>query len=123
MATFTREQMVKDVLAELCQTDPNQDVEAADFATVNQRCQQIMEILYEDGMLPFDIGTLDTPTEKIPARYHLPIVWKVARSLINTFSAQDRQDALVANDQEADRILNRLVQQGYIPTPTQACYF
>lgn len=123
MATFTREQLVKAVLAELCQTDPNEDVEAADFATVNQQCQAMLEILYEEGKLPFDIGTLSTPAPAIPARYFLPIVWKVARSLVNTYSAQDRESALAANDQEADRILNRLGQAAYIATPTQANYF
>lgn len=123
MATFTREQLVKAVLGELCQTDPSEDVEAADFETVNDRCQQVMEILYEDGKLPFDIGTLDVPTTTIPARYFLPLTWKVARTLVNTYSAQDREAALAANDTEADRILNRLNQDGYINTTTQANYF
>ncbi len=123
MATFTREQLVKAVLGELCQTDPNEDVDAADFATVNQQCQMVMEILYEEGKLPFDVGTLSTPAPVIPARYFLPITWKVSRSLINTYSAQDREAALVSNDQMADRILNRLQQAAYIATPTQANYF
>lgn len=123
MATFTREELVKAVLAELCQVDPNEDVEATDFQTVNDRCQQVMELLYEDGKLPFDIGTLDIPTTAIPARYFLPITWKVARTLVNTYSAQDREAALAANDTEADRMLNRLQQAGYIATTTQANYF
>lgn len=123
MSTFTREQLVKAVLAELCQTDPNEDVEAADFATVNQQCQMVMEILYEEGKLPFDIGTLATPAPVIPARYFLPITWKVSRSLVNTYSAQDREAALAANDEMADRMLNRLQQKAYIATPTQANYF
>lgn len=123
MATFTREDLVKSVLGELCQTDPNEDVEASDFATVNARCQQVMELLYEDGKLPFDVGTLDIPTVVVPARYFLPLTWKVARTLVNTYSAQDRAETLAANDAEADRMLNRLQQMGYIDTPTQANYF
>lgn len=118
MATYTREQLVKSVLGELCQVDPNEDVEGADFNTVNDRCQQVLEALYEDGMIPFDVDT-----DAIPARYFLPITWKVARTLVNTYSAQDREQALAANDVEADRMLNRLTQQGYIPVPTQADYF
>jgi hypothetical protein len=123
MATFTREDLVKAVLGELCQTDPNEDVEASDFATVNARCQQVLELLYEDGKLPFDIGTMDIPTTVIPARYFLPLTWKVSRTLINTYSAQDRAEALAANDVEADRMLNRLQQAGYVATTTQANYF
>jgi len=118
MATYTREQLVKSVLGELCQVDPNEDVEGADYNTVNLACQATLEELYEDGKVPFDVDT-----DKIPARYFLPIMWKVARRLVNTYSAQDREAALAANDVEADRTLNRLAQRGYVPTPTQADYF
>lgn len=117
MATYTREQLVKSVLGELCQVDPNEDVEGADFNTVNIACQSMLEELYEDGKIPFDIDGV------IPARYFQAITWKVTRTLVNTYSAQDREQAIVANDLEADKKLNRLVQGGYIPTVTQGEYF
>lgn len=117
MATYSREQLVKSVLGELCQVDPNEDVEGADYNTVNDRCQTVLEALYDDGLIPFDLDG------DIPARYFLPVTWKVARTLVNTYSAQDREAALAANDVEADRRLYRLAQGGYIPTVTQADYF
>ena len=55
MATYTREQLVKSVLGELCQVDPNEDVDAADYETVNIACQSMLEELYEDGKIPFDV--------------------------------------------------------------------
>lgn len=118
MATYTREQLVKSVLGELCQVDPNEDVEGADYNTVNLACQAVLEDLYEDALIPFD-----PDTAAIPARYFLPLTWKVARTLINTYSAQDREQALVANAQSAERTLYRLAQGGYIATPTAADYF
>lgn len=117
MATYTREQLVKSVLGELCQVDPNEDVEGADFNTVDLACQGMLESLYEDGLIPFDVDG------DIPARYFIPVTWKVTRTLVNTFSAQDREQAIVANDLEADKRLNRLAQGGFIPTVTRADYF
>lgn len=117
MATYTREQLVKSVLGELCQVDPNEDVEGADYQTVDLACQSKLEELYEDGKIPFDVDG------NIPARYFQAITWKVARTLVNTYSAQDREQALAANDAEADRILNRLTQGAYLPTVTTADYF
>lgn len=117
MATYTREQLVKSVLGELCQVDPNEDVEGADYNTVNIACQSMLEELYEDGKIPFDVDG------DIPARYFIPITWKVTRTLVNAYSAQDREQAIVANDLEADKRLNRLTQGGYIPTVTSADYF
>lgn len=118
MATYTREQLVKSVLTELCEVDVNEAPEAKDFEIVNDRCQSVMEELYEDGFIPFDVDT-----DQIPARYYTALTFIIAVTLINTYSAQDRGADLRQNAALGQRTLNKLVQQGNLPTVAQADYF
>lgn len=118
MATFTRAQLVAQSLRELAVLDANEAPEAEDFAIANQAAQQQLEILYEDGLIPFDVDT-----DSIPARYFLPLVSKIAYRLVNPFSAFDRAEKLLGDDTAADRRLNKLRQKALITAPTQAEYF
>lgn len=118
MATYTREELVRRALQELSVLDANEAPEAEDYAIANEHAQQMLEMLNEDGLIPFDVDT-----DEIPARYFLPLVSKVAYRLMTPFSAFDRSDALLTNDQGADRRLNKLRQASDIPAVTQAEYF
>lgn len=118
MATYTRAQLISNVLQELSVLDANEAPEAEDFALVEDKVQQQFEILYEDGLIPFDVDT-----DKIPARYFLPLVSKVAYRLVNAFSAFDRAEKLASDDIAADRRLNKLRQKATIDAPTPADFF
>ena len=118
MATYTREQLVRRSLEELGVLDADDAPEANDYAIANDHTQEMLEMLYEDGFIPFDVDT-----NAIPARYFLPLVSKVAYRLMTPFSAFDRQEILAVNDQGADRRLAKLLQKSDTPTVTQAEYF
>lgn len=117
MAVYTRDQLVRAALLELGVVDANEAPEAEDAQLAGDRAQQVLEELYEDGLIPFDIdGT-------IPARYFIPLTVKVAVALVTPFSAFDKQSALDVSEIKADRRLNKLRQAGYLPTVTEATYF
>lgn len=118
MATYTRAQLIAQVLRELSVLDANEAPEAEDSAVTNQAAQTQLEILYEDGLIPFDVDT-----DKIPARYFLPLVSKIAYRLVNTYSAFDRAEKLLSDDTGADRRLNKLRQKATIDAPTAVDYF
>lgn len=118
MATYTRSQLIAKVLQELSVLDANEAPEAEDYAVANESAQMQLEILYEDGLIPFDVDT-----DKIPARYFLPLVSKIAYRLVNPFSAYDREAKLLSDDTAADRRLNKLRQKATIDAPTAVDYF
>jgi hypothetical protein len=118
MATYTRAELIRRALQEIAALDANETPEAEDYKIANEHAQQMLEMLYEDGLIPFDVDT-----NAIPARYFLPLVSKVSYRLMTPFSAFDRAEALLANDQGADRRLNKLRQASDIPSVTQAEYF
>lgn len=118
MATYTRADLVTRALQELSVVDANEAPEAEDAALADGYAQQQLEILYEDGLIPFDVDT-----DQIPARYFLPLVSKLAYRLVNPFSAFDRAEKLLSDDTAADRRLNKLRQRAYMGTTAQADYF
>lgn len=117
MATYDRNSLVRDVLLEIGQLDPNEAPEAEDFQTVNDRAQQKLEELYEEGLIPFDLDGL------IPARYFIPLVRIIAETVYGTYGVSERAVEFNANAAEGMKQLRRLRQRAYCGTPTQATYF
>ena len=117
MATYDRNSLVRDVLLEIGQLDPNEAPEAVDFETVDARAQQKLEELYEEGLIPFDLDGL------IPARYFIPLVRIIAETVYGTYGVSMRAEEFIGNAIEATKQLRRLRQRAYCGTPTQATYF
>ena len=55
MSVYSRADLIKSVLLELRAIDPDETVEAADYAQVNERVQQKLEELYAESLIPFDL--------------------------------------------------------------------
>lgn len=117
MATYTREQLVRALLTEIGALDANEAPDASDAELANERTQQKMEELYEEGLIPFDIDG------DIPARYFLPLVGVIAVTLVLPFGKVSRATALAQNATAGDRALRKLRQRAYVPTTTPATYF
>lgn len=117
MATYTRDDLIRRVLSRLSVIDADEAPDASDFNLVNDGCQQKLEELYDEGLIPFDI---DGP---IPARYFLPIVGVCAVQFIDDFSAYDRTATLASGQQAGNRALWEMREQAMLSTPTRVDYF
>lgn len=117
MATYSRQKLVQRALQELGVLDANEAPEAEDSARGDEYAQALLEMLYEDGMIPFDLG------DDIPATYFLPLVSKLTYRLVNVYGAIGRASKLAEDDVAADRRLNKLRQQAEVGSVTQATYF
>lgn len=117
MATYTREEFVKDVLLELGVLDANEAPEAEDSADISRLTQQKFEDLYEDGLIPFDVDG------DIPARYYRALVSQVANDAKTQYGASARAAELEAKADIGMRRLWKFRQRAYFGTPTQATYY
>lgn len=117
MATYTRQELVRDVLLELGVLDANEAPEAEDYVTTDDRCQQKLEELYEDGLIPFDLDA------EIPGRYHISIVRIVAETLYGQYGVTARAQEFRANAEEGVRQLRRLRSKPVSGNPTPATYY
>lgn len=117
MATYQREDLVRSVLFELGVLDANEAPEAEDAEVVNDTAQQVIEGLYEDGLIPFDLDGV------IPARYFRSLVRVIAPELSATYGTAERANLLEGNKIDAMRQLQKLRQKADLSVPTQATYF
>lgn len=117
MAVYSRDELNRAALMEIGALDANEAPEAEDNVLANDRAQQLLEELYEDGLIPFDVDG------SIPARYFRPLTTKLALALVDPFGAYDRQAPLQQKEIDADRRLRKLKQRGYLPTVTAVDYF
>ncbi|CAE6836791.1 hypothetical protein [Xanthomonas arboricola] len=99
MATYTREQIIRQVLMELGILDSNEAPEAEDAHDVGIRLQQVFEELNDEGLIPFQLEG------EIPASYASPLSFIVARELVSTFGVESRASLL---EQRADTAMTRL---------------
>lgn len=116
MATYTREELVRSALLEIGALDANEAPDAADGALTDDRAQMVMEDLYEQGLLPFDIEG------SIPGIYFRPLVQIVADAIALPFGRPSREE-YAAKAQRAVKRLWGIRQRPYVPTVTQATYF
>lgn len=117
MATYTRDDLVRRCLFRLGVLDADAAPDASDFQLVNDGCQQKLEELYAEGLIPFDV---DGP---IPARYFLALTGVCAVQFIDDFSAFDRTATLASGQQAGTAQLWKLRAKQQLETPTQADYY
>jgi hypothetical protein len=118
MATYRRDELVRAVLEELTVLDANESPEAEDYELINARCQQKLEELNDDGLIPFDLGG-----DEIPARYFIPLVRLVAEVSFIPYGLINLGPGLAANAESALKTLRRLKQKPYYGAVAQATYF
>lgn len=118
MATYTRADLRNAVLGELGVLDAVEAPEAEDAVLADDRCQQQLEALYEEGLIPFDLDS-----DAVPARFFIPLVRVIAELLILPYGAQSRAELLIRNGTEGMKALRRLKAQPYHGSPQQADYF
>lgn len=116
MATYTREEFVRQVLVDLKVLDANEAPEAEDAKAVNDKTDQKFEELYEDGLIPFDLSG------DIPARYFLALVAVVALECAAAFGVPNTAE-VGAKAADGMRRLWKLRQKAYFGVPTEASYY
>lgn len=115
MATYSREEFVRQVLVELGVLDATEAPEAEDAQFVGDRRDQKLEELYEEGLIPFD---LDGET---PARFFLPLISIVALECATAYGKPLSDYAAKAH--EGMRRLWKIRQKPVPGTPTRATYY
>jgi hypothetical protein len=115
MATYTRIQLNRAVLAEIGALDPHETMEADDQAQSDAVCQQELERLHDEGLAQFDIDGA------IPARLFRPLVMAIAPLLAPSYGLGSPM--LEATGAEGIRRLRKLAQAPALPTPVEASYF
>ena len=118
MATYTRIQLRNAVLHELAVLDANEAPSAEDAVLADDRVQQTLELLADDGLIPFD---LDADT--VPARYFVPLVQVIAVTLLGPFGLTAQKQVREADEFKGMKALRRLKAKPYFGTPAQATYF
>ncbi len=118
MATYTRNELRNAVMYELTILDADEAPEAADAVLVNDRVQQTLEGLYEDGLIPFDLDA-----DAIPARFVVPLVKVIAPTLAMAFGQSDKVATYEIRAEAGMRELRRLKASPYWGAAQQSEYF
>lgn len=117
MATYPREELVRQVLLRLGAVDANEAPEAEDATDVGRAAQSKLEELHVDGILPFDIDG------EIPARYLMHLSYIIAEPLIADYGAFARETSIVARAARGMRAIYRMNATTYQGAVVQAEYF
>lgn len=115
MATYSREEFVRQVLLELGVLDASEAPTAEDAVFVGDRRDQKFEELYDEGLLPFDIDG------EVPARYFLPLVYLVSVECATAYGKPLGDYAAKAGD--GLRRLWKLRQKPVADIPARATYY
>jgi hypothetical protein len=117
MATYTRDDLRDAVLQELGVLDVQTDPTPEEAKRGTARCQQQLEYLYDQGLIPFDLDG------EIPARYFVPLTQFIAYALALPYGVTNRAQALASNSQGAMVALSKLKAGRYMGEAQQAEYF
>lgn len=117
MATYPREELVRQVLLRLGVLDSTEAPEAEDAADVGRMAKTVMEDLYTEGKLPFDIQG------DIPARYLTHLSYVIAEPMIADYGAFQREANIVRNAEIGRRAINRLNATTYQGAVVPSDYF
>lgn len=117
MATYTRAQFIKSVLLELQAIDPDETVEAADYERTNERCQQKLEELYDDNLVPFNLDGV------IPARYMIPLTYLCAMDCTALYPVGSRLQEMLVKAENGMARLYKLREDFYAGQITPAVFF
>ena len=117
MATYTRIQLRNAVLQELGVVDAEAAPSPEDAVIADDRCQQQLEYLYDQGLISFDLDG------DIPARFFVPLVLVIAPALILPYGVTSRATLLLAGARGGMAALSRLKAHRYMGTTQTAEYF
>lgn len=118
MATYTRIDLRTQVMAELGMDDSIAAADAAEAVFVNDRIQQVLEVLHDEGLIPFDLET-----DAIPAPYMVALTPVVAARLVSAYGLPQRKPLIEADAERGMRELRRLKARPYFGTPVAATYY
>lgn len=118
MATFTRAELRNRVLGRLGVLDAGSAPSAEDAADVDTHIQSVLEELYDDGLIPFDLDS-----DAIPAPYLIPLSFLVALPLVPDYGMQARELTIAAGAERGMRTLRRLKAKPYYGAPQVATYY
>ena len=118
MATYTRADLVRQVLEDLALVDMMDAPESDDSQLVSRRCQQELERLAEDGLIPFDLDS-----NAIPAAYMGPLTQVIAPLLAGAYGLSARRPELEELASEGMRKLYKLRAAQSLGTPVAGTYF
>ncbi|HFF3031927.1 TPA: hypothetical protein ACGCGJ_000397 [Stenotrophomonas maltophilia] len=117
MATYSREELVRQVLLRLGVLDADEAPEARDAADVGRMAQTVMEDLYAEGKLPFDIEG------NIPARYLTHLSYIIAEPLVADYGALAREATIARHADTGRKAINRLNASTYQGAVVPSDYF
>jgi len=89
-----------------------------DAVLADDRCQQQLEYLYDQGYIPFDVDG-----DAIPGRYFIPLAYVIAYRLMMPYGVASRGEPLQQNAQVGQNELVRLKNKRYMGEPQTAEYF
>jgi hypothetical protein len=118
MATHTRIELRNAVMHDLAVLAANAAPSAEDAVLVDSRVQSRLELLNDDGLIPFDLDG-----GAIPARYLVPLVQVIGPSLLGAFGLLAEKPQRDADAREGMKALRRLKAAPYFGTPAKADYF
>jgi hypothetical protein len=118
MATYTRAQLRNAVLRELGVLAVNETPTAEDADIADDRCQQELEYLAEEGYVQFDIDA-----GAIPARSFMPLAWVIAYNLMMPYGVTNRAQLLASNYTRGLNRLSRMKSGDYFGDSQVAEYF
>lgn len=118
MATYTRADLRNAVLTELGVLDANADPSPNDAVIADDRCQQKLEYLYDQGLIPFDLDS-----DEIPARFFIPLVGVISIDLVLAYGVSSRAQLLAAKAADGMQSLRRLKEHRYMGSVQRAEYF
>lgn len=121
MATYKRTELRNAVLTEngvldgqSTQGNPSPE----DAKTADDLCQQELEYLFGEGLIPFD-----PDSDEIPAAYFRALVWYIAPALMPAFGTASRVTVLGPLQIVGLKRLNSLKESRYMGTTQQAEYY
>lgn len=117
MATYTREEFVRQVLIDLRVIGATEAPDAEDYELVNQRVQQKFEELYEEGLIPFDLDGA------VPARYFGPLRSIACAQLYTAYSRNSDAPMYEGKATDGRKQLWKLRQRANFSSTTKATYF
>lgn len=116
MATYTRKQLRNAVLQELGVVDGSRTPSETDAVLADDRCQQHLEYLYDQGYIPFDLDG-----DAIPGRFFIPLTYVIAYRLSRPYGVTDQ--VLLQNAAVGQKELSMLKEHRYMGETQQAEYF
>lgn len=117
MATYDRKELVREVLLHLGALDADESPEATPAADVDRTAQSVLEELYQDGKLPFDIEG------DVPARYFTHLSYMIAEPLVASFGAFAREETIARKAAAGLLAINRMNATIYQGAVVPSDYF